>query len=1052
MSNFFIDRPIFATVLAILITLAGGIAFLSLPVARFPQITPPQIQVTTTFPGADARTIEQSVAAPLEQVVNGVPNMIYMDSKSSTDGSYTLGVSFEVGTNQDIAAVDVANQVAIAQRSLPADVIRQGVAISKRQPQALVYIAIRATDPRYDYLFLSNFATLQIYDSLARIPGVGQVQISGARDYGMRIWLDPGKMSRLGITTQDITNALNDQNVVAPAGTVGGEPAPPGTQSTYTVTVQGRLETVREYERIVLRSGANGSLVRLADVARIELAATDYNRSSRENGQPIALLAVYALPDANGLEVGEAVRRTMVSLQSRFPPGVVYDIPLDTTLFVSQSIREVEITFFIAAALVLLVVFVFLENWRATLIPMLAVPVSLVGSFALFLAFGFSINTLTLFALVLAIGLVVDDAIVVVEAVTEKMQSHRMNARDATRAAMADVSNPVIAIALVLVAVFVPVAFLGGLTGQFYRQFALTLSVSVLISALVALTFTPAMCAILLRPPSESETPRWLRPGFATFGRGFEWVRGRYVDWVARQALRPKLFAVGFALLVVATLALVLTRPAGFIPEDDQGYLQYVAQLPAGASVQRTEQVQSQIRELLLKQPEVETEVGISGFNLLVQVALPYAGSGFVVLRPWGERGKRGSVQNLAERLNRDARSIPEANILFIVPPAVPGIGSAGGVELVLADTTGGSLERFNEVAEDFVGQASRLPAFSRVAMQYNSNVPQIEAKVDRDRAQELGIPISDIFGTLQTFLGGNYINDFNLFGRTYHVTAEAEGDARTRPEAINNLYVRARAGDMVPLSALVTLRQVPGPAYLERYDVYRAVTLNGVPAPGHSQGEAIAALEQLARGLPEGFTTFWTGSVFQQKKSGGQAPYIFAMALGFVFLLLAALYESWVVPFAVILCIPLAVFGAFVGLSSRGMADDIYAQVGLVMLIGLAAKNAILIVEFAKVGHERGLPVLQAALEAARLRFRPIVMTSLAFILGAFPLAIASGAGASSREVLGTTVVFGMSAATLFGVFAVPMFYLLVQRWANRGRPAAAVTPVPATKAEGMR
>jgi hydrophobe/amphiphile efflux-1 (HAE1) family protein len=1033
--NFFIDRPIFSTVIAILITLAGAVALTKLPIARFPQITPPTIVVSTVFPGADAATIEQSVAAPIEQQVNGVPHMIYMDSKSTNDGAYSLTATFDVGTPQDIAAVDVQNQVAIAQRTLPQQVLQQGITIAKRQPQILLAVAIGSDDPRYDYLFLSNYATLHVYDALARVPGVGQVTVFGARDYGMRLWLDPAKMARLGVTTQDISSVLNEQNVVAPAGTVGAEPAPPGQQMQYSVSVHGRLSTTEEYGNIVVRARNDGTLVRLKDIARVELAATDYSRSSRLEGRPTAIIGVYQLPDANALDVARNVRATMETLAPTFPQGIHYSIPFDTTLFVSESLHEVEVTLLIAVALVLLVVFIFLESWRATLIPMLAVPVSLIGTFSAFAALGFSLNTLTLFALVLAIGLVVDDAIVVVEAATEKMDSHGMSARDATKAAMRDVSGPVIAIALVLISVFIPVAFIGGLTGQFYRQFALTLAVSVGISAIVALTFTPALCALLLKSTAES---RWHGPAgvfFGAFDRGFKRFTRGYTATVTRAIRRAGVTMTIFALLAIAGLWLLHARPAGFLPDEDQGYVLCVVTLPAGASLQRTEAVAQAVSKLLHEQPEVQQAFAITGLSLLTGTTSSSSATIFTILKPWAERnGADHGAVALAARINKlAAGSIKEANVLSINPPSIPGIGAAGGFEFILEDRSGGDIQNFSAVIQDFLARAAKRPELTRVFTQFNARSPQIEYQLDRERAKTLGVKISDIFAALQTFLGGSYINDFNLFGRTYKVTAQAEAGARAAPEAVNGLYVRTDQGDMAPLSTLVTIKPKLGPEYIERFNVYRAVTINGTAAPGYSSGQAVAVMEELAKDLPDGYSYEWTGVTYQEKKSGAQAIYIFGMAVVFVFLVLAALYESWAVPFAVLLGIPLAVLGAYLGLTMRGMADDIYAQIGLVMLIGLAAKNAILIVEFAKLERERGKSLVEAAIEGSRLRLRPILMTSFAFILGSLPLAIASGAGSGARQVLGTSVVFGMLAATMIGIFIIPVFYVLVAGIAER-------------------
>ena len=1042
MSNFFIARPIFASVLAILITLAGAIALTQLPIARYPQITPPSIVVSARFPGADATTVEQSVAAPIEQQVNGAPNMLYMSSKSGNDGSYTLSITFDVGTNQDLAAVEVQNRVAIAQRSLPEEVTRQGVTVIKRQPSPLLFVSVRATDPRYDYLFLSNYSSLNIYDALARIPGVGQVTVFGARDYGMRIWLDPEKMARLGVTTQDISRVLQEQNVVAPAGTIGAEPAPPGQQKQYAVSVRGRLSTPAEYENVVVRVGDDGSLVKLADIARVELAATDYTRSSRLNGEPVANIGIYQSADANALDVAKGVRKTMEELSKSFPEGITYSVPFDTTFFVSESLREVIKTLFEAGVLVLLVVFLFLESWRATLIPMLTVPIALIGAFTAFIAFGFTINTLTLFALVLAIGLVVDDAIVVVEAVTEKMDTHGLAPREATQAAMKDVSGPVIAIALVLTSVFVPVAFLPGLTGELYRQFALTLSVSVLISALIALTFTPALCAILLRPTAQSHWRGPLGLFFGAFNRVFKRFTERYTESVRHGIRRTAIGVVVFIAVGLATVWMVAQRPGGFVPEEDQGYLLTAVTLPAGASLQRTEAVLDQLRRITAQMPEIESTIGISGFSLLSGVASPATATVFIVLKPWNERAL--SAQQVIKQLGDEIARLQEANFVLINPASIPGIGSAGGFEFVLEARGSTDMQKLIDAMRDVIVRAQNQPELARVFTQFNPDTPQIEYIIDRERAKTLGIPLSDIFGSLQTYFGGSYINDFNLYGRTFRVTAQAEAASRATPEAVNQLYVRSANGEMVPLSTLVTIHTKAMPDYIERFNVFRAITILGSAAPGYSSSEAAAAMEKIGADLPAGLGFEWAGVTYQEKKSAGQAPYIFAAAMLFVFLVLAALYESWSVPFAVILAIPFAIFGAFAALATRGMNNDVYAQIGLVMLIGLAAKNAILIVEFAKLEHERGRSLIDAAVEGARLRLRPILMTSFAFILGAVPMMIATGAGAAARQVLGTVVVWGMFAATVIGIFLVPVFYVMIagaaERWDQRrnGRRAA--------------
>jgi hydrophobe/amphiphile efflux-1 (HAE1) family protein len=852
-------------------------------------------------------------------------------------------------------------------------------------------------------------------------------------------------MARLGVTSDDVSNIINEQNVVAPAGTIGGEPAPPGQQMTYVASVKGRLSTPEEYAGIVVRTGPDGAVVHLRDIARVELAATDYSRSTRLNGVPTAIVGIYQLPDANALDVALGVRKTMDALAPTFPKGIHYSIPFDTTLFVSESVHEVVVTLVGAGVLVLLVVFIFLESWRATLIPMIAVPVSLIGAFSAFVALGFSLNTLTLFALVLAIGLVVDDAIVVVEAVTEIMDSRKLAAREATKEAMKEVAGPVVAIALVLISVFVPVSFLGGLTGQFYRQFALTLAVSVGISLIVALSLTPALCALLLKPTEESHFGGLLGRAFGVFNRAFKRSTVRYTESVRRRIHRGAQSMIVFLILGAAAVWLVESRPTGFMPDEDQGYLMGLVTLPLGASIQRTEAVADAFRQQLHAQPEIEDTFAITGLNLLTGTNSPYAATIFAELKPWNERGsgQHGALP-LAQRLNRIGAGIKEANIFVFNPPPIPGIGTAGGFEFILEDRSGGDIQKFAGVLSEFLAKANKRPELTRVFTQFNTRTPQVEYVLDRERAKTLGVSLSSIFNSLQTFFGGNYVNDFNLFGRTYKVTTQAEAQARGSPESVNGLYVRTSQGDMVPLSTLVTIQPKLGPEYIERFNVFRAVTINGAPAPGYSSGEATRAMEELARDLPSGYGYDWTGTTYQEKISSGQSGTIFGTAMVFVFLVLAALYESWAVPFAVLLCIPFAVLGAYGGLALRGMQNDIYAQIGLVMLIGLAAKNAILIVEFAKLEYERGKPLVEAAIGGARLRLRPILMTSFAFIFGSLPLAIATGAGASARRVLGTAVVFGMSAATLIGIFLIPVFYVLMQRLAERLRGAR--KPAPAT------
>jgi HAE1 family hydrophobic/amphiphilic exporter-1 len=1037
MSAFFIRRPIVAMVIAIITVIVGAVSLLGLPIAQFPQILPPQINLTTTYTGADALTIEQSVATPIEQQMNGVDRMLYIQSTNANDGSMNQVITFDVGTDIDVDNVLVNNRYAQAQAFLPQDVKNFGVTIKKSLAFPLMVISLYSPDGRYDPSFLANYSLININDALLRVKGVGDIRNLGSADYSMRIWLKPDLLARLGLTVTDIQNAVRAQNVVNPAGQLGAEPAPPGQQLTYTLRAQGRLVEAEEFGNVLIRENPDGSSVRLKDIARIELGSLNYQQYGTFNGKPAAVIAAFQSPGSNALDVAENIRKTMQALATHFPPGIEYKVSLDTTAPVKAGIREIVETLLEAIALVVLVVFVFLQSWRATLIPLLTVPVSLIGAFAMFPALGFSVNTLSLFGLVLAIGLVVDDAIVVVEAVEHHIEEG-MAPREATLRAMSEVSGPVVAIALILAAVFIPVAFMSGVTGRLYQQFALTIAVSVLISAFNALTLSPALAAMLLRPRSA---PKGI---FGKLGAGFNKWFGRATDgYVAVNRRLVRKLAIPLLLLLGFTAFSVFLGgklPSGFIPDEDQGYAVIGVQLPDGASLQRTRAVYDQVDAILAKEPGIRTYNGVAGFSFFTRTAASYVGTGFVSFQPWEDRKRPDqSATAILKRINGAFSHIPEARVFIVAPPAIPGISAAGGFSMMLQDKSGAAYDFLAQNVSRFVAEARKRPELEGVRPNFSPAVPQLFADVDKDKAMKEGVDIGEIYGALQTFLGGSYINDFTRFGRQWRVFVEAEPSYRTNADDIAQFYVRNTRGDMVPLSSFVRIRRTVGPEYTVRFNLYRAVEILGGPAPGYSSGQALAALEDVAaKTLPPEMGYAWNALSYQERITSGGSARVLGLSLVFVFLILAALYESWTLPFSVLLSAPIAAMGAYLGLLSRHFDNNIYAQIGLVMLIGLTAKNAILIVEFAKDQLAKGRPIIEAALEGAKLRLRPILMTSFAFIFGCVPLWAATGAGAAARRMLGTAVISGMLAATLLGIFIIPALFVAVERLGSRKAKAA--------------
>ena len=1029
MSKFFIYRPIFATVISLIIILSGAISQRRLPVAKFPDITPPTVQVRAVYPGANAKVISETVASPIEKEVNGVEGMIYMSSVSADDGSYTLTVTFEVGIDLDMATVLVQNRVAVAEPKLPEDVRRQGITTQKQSTSILQFISLTSTDEKMDALFLSNYASLRIKDELSRIDGVGSVTVFGEGDYSMRIWLDPTRLKDRGLTTQDVVAAIREQNVQVAAGRIGQAPAPDDIEFEYTVNTQGRLSDPTEFEQLIVRTDDSGRITRVKDVARVELGAKDYKYVSRFRGQPSCAIAIYQLPGANALEVAEKTRAKMEELSAAFPEGVEYNIPFDTTAFVEASISEVYTTLLQAIGLVVLVIFVFLQDWRTTIVPCAAIPVSLIGIFAVMAGVGYSINMITLFGVVLAIGIVVDDAIVVVEN-TARHIDNGLAPREAATKAMSEITGPVIATTLVLLAVFVPTAFMGGIVGQLYRQFALTISGAVVISTINALTLSPALCGLFMRP-----TPEKRNVFFRLFNTSFERVTSVYSLIIRRMVRLIALVVIVFAGLFALTGWGFTQLPTGFLPTEDQGYCFVNVQLPDAATIGRTEDVMAQVDQAVSEIPGVADRLTISGFSILSGTTSSNAGLAVVIFEPWDERsGAAQSQAAIVQNLRMKLAGIQDAIAIAFTPPPIDGLGSAGGFQMQIQDRGGIGLVEMEKLAREMVDDGNAQSGLTGMTTTFRAQVPQLFVDVDRTKVKSLGVSLDSVFETLQAYLGSAYINDFNRFGNTYQVRVQADAEFRVRPEDILKLDVRNRNGNMVPLRTLVTVRRSFGPQSITRYNLYPSASVTGEAAAGKSSGEALNLMEQMAENkFPPSVGFEWTGMSYQEKQAGSPIG-IFVLSITFVFLVLAAQYESWTMPAAVIAAVPLSVLGVVVALLSTGMDNNTYTQIGIVLLVALASKNAILIVEFAAELRRSGKSIRESASEAAELRFRPILMTAFSSVLGFLPLVVASGAGAASRQAVGAAVVGGMIAAIIFSLLFVPSFFVIFQWLGERG------------------
>ena len=1022
--NFFIDRPVFSIVISVLIVIIGLIGLTMLPIDQYPQITPPVVKISASYPGASALTVSQAVATPIEQELNGTPGMLYMESNSSNSGAFSATVTFDISSDPDLAAVEIQNRIKLAESRLPAEVVQNGIEIEKQAASQLLTICLTSNDPKFDEIYLSNFATLNVLDLLRRIPGVGRVSNIGSRYYAMQIWVDPARLASFGLTVQDVQNALKDQNRESAAGVLGQQPVK-GLDFTIPITAQGRLSSAAQFEEIVLRANTDGSFIRLRDVARVSLEAQSYNTESGINGGNAAVLGVYMLPGANAMEVAEKVKETMNEISKTFPEGMKYEIPFDMTTYISESIHEVYKTLFEALILVIVVVFLFLQSWRATVIPLVAVPISLIGTFGFMLIFGFSLNMLTLLGLVLAIGLVVDDAIVVVENVERIMEEEHLSPYEATKKAMKGLTGALIATSMVLAAVFVPVSFLSGITGQLYRQFSVTIVISVLLSTVVALTLSPVMCSLILKPVDKNKPKNRV---FRAINHWLDFGNSRYLSGISHIIKSPRRVIIGFCMVLIMIFILYRLTPTSFLPAEDQGYFTIELEMPEGTTLERTRTVTNRAIAFLMKDPSVEYVQNVTGTSPRVGTSQTRAQL-TVILKEWKERDD-ATIGDIMAGVSRELSEYPECKFYLSTPPVIPGLGSSGGFEMQLEAHGDATYDDLVHAADTLMHYASMRKELSGLSSSLQAEIPQLYFDVDRDKVKMLGVPLADVFSTMKAYTGSVYVNDFNMFNRIYRVYIQAEAPYREHRDDISLYFVRGDNGDMIPLTALGNTEYTTGPGSIKRFNMFNTAIIRGTAAQGYSSGQAMEVMEELVREhLPDNIGLEWSGLSYQEKQAGGQTGLVLALVFMFVFLFLAALYESWSVPVAVLLSLPIAVLGAYLGITVCGLENDTYFQIGLVMLMGLAAKNAILIVEFAKDEVDSGVNVFKAALHAARLRFRPILMTSFAFILGILPMVIASGPGAASRRAIGTGVFFGMIAAVTVGILLIPFFFITIYK-----------------------